>query len=127
MLGTRGVRLGVVKPGLYPCRCAPSWRRPATGGRRGAPIVEIMIPLTVSQAELALARELGRRGRGGCRRRPRRRGATKAQMAHGTLEVTIGTMIETPRAALWPAASPKWRILLLRHQRPDPDDVRVQP
>jgi pyruvate,orthophosphate dikinase len=69
------------------------------------PIVEVMIPLTVTRDELALARswvesvlvEHSRRpvaaagapaGKGGRARRPKRP------------RVTIGTMIETPRAAL---------------------------
>jgi pyruvate,orthophosphate dikinase len=77
-------------------------QRVADGGH---PIVEIMIPLTVTREELALARgwvedavaevnkekapRPSKRAKGG-------NGTTKA----GTLEVTIGTMIETPRAAL---------------------------
>ncbi len=96
MLGTRGVRLGVVKPGLYAMQVRALMQaaeeRVAAGGK---PIVEIMIPLTVTREELAEARRWvegaitevrseaggGRRGR----RRPR---------------VAIGTMIETPRAAI---------------------------
>ncbi len=57
MLGTRGVRLGVIKPGLYAMQVRALMEaaldRVAAGGR---PIVEIMIPLTVSREELALAR-----------------------------------------------------------------------
>ena len=57
MLGTRGVRLGVVKPGLYAMQVRAlmeaARQRVADGGH---PIVEIMIPLTVSREELALAR-----------------------------------------------------------------------
>jgi pyruvate,orthophosphate dikinase len=100
MLGTRGVRLGVIKPGLYAMQVRALMEaaldRVAAGGH---PIVEIMIPLTISREELALARswvegaiteaqsESGSRAAG-------RRGRS------GTLEVLIGTMIETPRAAL---------------------------
>jgi pyruvate,orthophosphate dikinase len=103
MLGTRGVRLGVIKPGLYAMQVRAlmeaALARVAAGGH---PIVEIMIPLTVTREELALARSWvesavataleegaptqGRKGR----RAP----------ASGALEVLIGTMIETPRAAL---------------------------
>ena len=57
MLGTRGVRLGVVKPGLYAMQVRALMEaaadRVAAGGK---PIVEIMIPLTVTREELGLAR-----------------------------------------------------------------------
>ena len=49
MLGTRGVRLGVIKPGLYAMQVRALMEaaldRVDAGGH---PIVEIMIPLTVS-------------------------------------------------------------------------------
>jgi pyruvate,orthophosphate dikinase len=107
MLGTRGVRLGVIKPGLYAMQVRAlmeaARQRVADGGH---PIVEIMIPLTVTREELALARgwvedavaEVNRE------RAPRPSRGAKAGSSSssrtGTLEVTIGTMIETPRAAL---------------------------
>ncbi|MFX8820960.1 putative PEP-binding protein, partial [Acinetobacter baumannii] len=57
MLGTRGVRLGVIKPGLYAMQVRALMEaaldRVAAGGR---PRVEVMIPLTVTREELALAR-----------------------------------------------------------------------
>ena len=57
MLGTRGVRLGVIKPGLYAMQVRALMEaaldRVAAGGH---PVVEIMIPLTVTREELALAR-----------------------------------------------------------------------
>ena len=97
MIGVRGVRLGVLKPGLYAMQVRAlmeaAYERAAAGGH---PIVEIMIPLT------DLARGDGARpllGRAGARTtapegeaRPGRRDAE--------IEVAIGTMIETPRAAL---------------------------
>jgi pyruvate,orthophosphate dikinase len=104
MLGTRGVRLGVIKPGLYAMQVRAlmeaARRRVADGGH---PIVEIMIPLTVTRAELALARgwvedavaEVNRE-RAPSPTKGAKAGAAKA----GGLDVTIGTMIETPRAAL---------------------------
>jgi pyruvate,orthophosphate dikinase len=104
MLGTRGVRLGVIKPGLYAMQVRAlmeaARQRVADGGH---PIVEIMIPLTVSRAELALARgwvedaveDVNKE------RAPRpSKGAKVTTAKAGRLEVTIGTMIETPRAAL---------------------------
>ena len=40
----------------------------------------------------------------------------------------VGTMIEIPRAALTAdQIATEARVLLLRHQRPDPDDLRLQP
>ncbi|CAN5694751.1 pyruvate, phosphate dikinase [soil metagenome] len=92
MLGTRGVRLGVIKPGLYAMQVRAlmeaAVERKAAGGK---PVVEIMIPLTISREELALARgwvEVA---------------IAEASAAAGkgaSVDVTIGTMIETPRAAL---------------------------
>jgi len=91
MLGTRGVRLGVVKPGLYAMQVQAlmeaAAERKAAGG---TPVVEIMIPLTISREELALARGWVEQAV-----------ADAAAAADGTsIDVTIGTMIETPRAAL---------------------------
>ena len=54
MLGLRGVRLGIVKPGLYAMQvraiCEAAARVKAEGGD---PIVEIMIPLAATREELA--------------------------------------------------------------------------
>jgi pyruvate,orthophosphate dikinase len=57
MIGTRGVRLGVIKPGLYAMQVR-ALLDAATKLRAAGknPIVEIMIPLTVTREELALAR-----------------------------------------------------------------------
>jgi pyruvate,orthophosphate dikinase len=104
MLGTRGVRLGVVKPGLYAMQVRAlmeaARQRVADGGH---PVVEIMIPLTVSREELALARSWVEDAVAAAAAEPDPRpskGAARSQAKAGTLEVTIGTMIETPRAAL---------------------------
>lgn len=90
MLGTRGVRLGVLKPGLYAMQVR-ALLDAATDLRRagGNPLVEVMIPLTVSRKELALARSWVRDGI-----------AAAAGSGLPVPEVGIGTMIETPRAAL---------------------------
>src|SRR5207248_10851656 len=57
MLGTRGVRLGVVKPGLYAMQVRALMEAAAERlALKGKPRVEVMIPLTVSREELALAR-----------------------------------------------------------------------
>jgi pyruvate,orthophosphate dikinase len=90
MIGTRGVRLGVLRPGLYAMQVRAlmeaALERVAAGGR---PKVEIMIPLTISRAEMALARSWVADAVAASLRGTRRR-----------LDVTIGTMIETPRAAV---------------------------
>jgi pyruvate,orthophosphate dikinase len=90
MLGTRGVRLGVVKPGLYAMQVRALLAAAAGLREKGKnPIVEIMIPLTVTREELALAR-----------------GWVEEEIADATKglkkkpKYSIGTMIETPRAAL---------------------------
>ena len=91
MLGTRGVRLGVVKPGLYAMQVRALLEAAAERAKKGGkPIVEVMIPLTVTREELGLARSWvvegiaeATKGAGG--KKPK---------------VSIGTMIETPRAAL---------------------------
>ena len=90
MLGTRGVRLGVVKPGLYAMQVRALMEAAAELRAQGKnPIVEIMIPLTVTREEMHVARgwveEAIADATKGLRKKP---------------EVTIGTMIETPRAAL---------------------------
>jgi pyruvate,orthophosphate dikinase len=105
MLGIRGVRLGVLKPGLYAMQVRAlmeaAQQRVAEGGH---PVIEIMIPLTVSREELALARrwveEAVAAAAGGAAAEPAAGRKSKSRRADDALEVTIGTMIETPRAAL---------------------------
>ncbi len=90
MLGTRGVRLGIVKPGLYAMQVRAllqaAAERVAAGGK---PRVEVMIPLTVTRQELGLARSWVQEAIEG-----ETRGMRKKP------EVLIGTMVETPRAAV---------------------------
>ncbi len=90
MLGTRGVRLGVIKPGLYAMQVRALLDAAAELRNKGHnPVVEIMIPLTVTREEMALARSWAEeeiaRATKGMRNKP---------------DITIGTMIETPRAAI---------------------------
>jgi pyruvate,orthophosphate dikinase len=92
MLGTRGVRLGILKPELYKMQVRAlleaAIERKLQGGH---PKVEIMIPLTVSKPELALAvswvREVAESTFG-------------AANEIGGVDYAVGTMIETPRAAI---------------------------
>jgi pyruvate,orthophosphate dikinase len=90
MLGTRGCRLGILKPGLYRMQVRAlmqaACERKAAGGD---PVVEIMIPLIVNREELALLEQWTR--------------AEAAAVCRETgvdVDYLVGTMIETPRAAL---------------------------
>jgi pyruvate, orthophosphate dikinase len=90
MLGLRGVRLGIVKPGLYAMQVKAILEAAAkVKADGGNPIVEIMIPLAATREELAQLRE---------ELEPvaRRTLQDKGQ----ELEVLWGTMVELPRAAL---------------------------
>jgi pyruvate, orthophosphate dikinase len=90
MLGLRGVRLGLVIPGLFAMQVraiaeAAAERKNA----KGDPRPEIMIPLVGTVQELEIVREEADRV------------IAEVQAATGTdLRLTIGTMIELPRAAL---------------------------
>ena len=100
MLGTRGVRLGVIKPGLYAMQVRALMEAADEVAAKGyEPIVEIMIPLTVTREELALARSWVEEVLADINSRP----APKAKKGGKPVKrpkVSIGTMIETPRAAL---------------------------
>jgi pyruvate,orthophosphate dikinase len=90
MLGTRGCRLGIVKPGLYRMQAkaivdAALARKHAGGDPR----VEIMIPLIVTEPELAMLTDWVREV------------AEATFAAEGDrVDYLVGTMVETPRAAL---------------------------
>ena len=91
--------MGVIKPGLYAMQVRALMEaaldRVAVGGK---PVIEIMIPLTVSGPEMALARSWVE---GAVEQTlAASAGEVKASRAKRRLGVTIGTMIETPRAAL---------------------------
>ena len=90
MLGIRGVRLGVLKPGLYAMQVRALMEAAVARVKAGGtPIVEIMIPLTVNREEMAEARGWVADAV-----------AEAMKKTKKPIDVTIGTMIETPRAAL---------------------------
>ncbi|MEU1260921.1 pyruvate, phosphate dikinase [Streptomyces cellulosae] len=90
MLGLRGVRLGLVIPGLFTMQVraiaeAAAERRNA----KGDPRAEIMIPLVGTVQELEIVRDEADKV------------VAEVEEATGTrLKLAIGTMIELPRAAL---------------------------
>ena len=90
MLGLRGVRLGLVVPGLFPMQVRAIAQAAITRMRAGGnPKVEIMIPLVGSVMELHLIRD--------------EMDVLLAEIASEEnieLPFSIGTMIELPRAAL---------------------------
>jgi pyruvate, orthophosphate dikinase len=90
MLGLRGVRLGLVIPGLFAMQVRAIAQAAADRKRAGGdPHPEIMIPLVGAVQELEIAREEAER--------------VVAEVAGETgtkVHTLIGTMIEVPRAAL---------------------------
>ena len=90
MLGLRGVRLGLVVPGLFALQVRALAEAVAARVKAGGrPRAEIMVPLVGSVMELQLVREEA--------------DAILAEVARSegvTLSVPVGTMIELPRAAL---------------------------
>ncbi|MEU8239617.1 pyruvate, phosphate dikinase [Actinoplanes missouriensis] len=100
MLGLRGVRLGLVIPGLFAMQVrAIAEAAAALAAEGGKPRPEIMVPLvgavqeleTVrAEAEKIIAEVLGSSGSAGGSDSP----------GSSAVEILIGTMIEVPRAAL---------------------------
>src|SRR5215216_6077194 len=82
MLGTRGVRLGVLHPEVYEMQVRAIVR--AALAVSEPPHVEIMIPLVAYERELELMRELVKR--------------IVAEEDGQRMDLSVGTMIELPRA-----------------------------
>ena len=90
MLGLRGVRLGIVKPGLYAMQVRAIVEAAADRQEAGGhPVVEIMIPLVAAHEEL---RQMRQELEPVAREVLERRGAK--------IDLLWGTMIELPRAAV---------------------------
>ncbi|GAB7045097.1 pyruvate, phosphate dikinase [Catenuloplanes indicus] len=86
MLGLRGVRLGLVVPGLYAMQVEAIARAAAACRRAGGdPRPEIMVPLVGDVRELAAVR---------------REAEAVIARVEGAPAILLGTMIEVPRAAL---------------------------
>jgi len=82
MLGTRGVRVGILHPEIYRMQARAIFR--AALAIPEPPHLEIMIPLVAYEKELELVRELVEQ--------------VAEEEGAGELELSIGTMIELPRA-----------------------------
>lgn len=88
MMGTRGVRLGVIKPGLYAMQVRALLQAVEEVQTQGVDCrIEIMIPLTVCAAEMVMARSWI--------------DSVVQEFNSKSIrhKVSVGTMIETPRAA----------------------------
>ena len=118
MLGLRGCRLGLMIPDFVKVQTRAILNAliavKATGGH---PKAKIMIPLVGHVNELKATRDLLEAE------------AKAVETAAGVeVEYVFGTMIEVPRGALTADEIARARrVLQLWHQRPDPDDVRLQP
>ncbi|MFJ9414192.1 pyruvate, phosphate dikinase [Streptomyces sp. NPDC101227] len=90
MLGLRGVRLGLVIPGLFAMQVRAIAEASAERKKAGGdPRAEIMIPLVGTVQELEIVREEAEQV------------IAEVEKASGvSLSLTLGTMIELPRAAL---------------------------
>ncbi|MCW2983727.1 MAG: pyruvate, phosphate dikinase [Conexibacter sp.] len=88
MLGTRGVRLGILYPAIYAMQVQAIFRALVAAREAGVSVhAEIMVPLVDYRRELELLRELvGRLGG--------EHGLTRGE------DYSVGTMIELPRACL---------------------------
>jgi pyruvate, orthophosphate dikinase len=90
MLGLRGVRLGLVIPGLVNMQVRAIAHAAADRAKAGGdPKPEVMIPLTASVQEMEIARAQAEKVL-----------AEVAQETGVSVHTLIGTMIEVPRAAL---------------------------
>jgi pyruvate,orthophosphate dikinase len=88
MLGTRGVRLGILYPAIYEMQVEAIFRAQVAARERGTDVhVEVMVPLVNYRRELALLRELIERVAEG-------HGLSRGE------DYSVGTMIELPRACL---------------------------
>ncbi|HTX47132.1 MAG TPA: pyruvate, phosphate dikinase [Solirubrobacteraceae bacterium] len=89
MLGTRGVRLGLLYPEVYEMQMRAIARAMVAIRERTdtPPVLEIMIPLVAYEGELALARERAVAS------------AAEEGLEEGT-DFSVGTMIELPRACM---------------------------
>jgi pyruvate,orthophosphate dikinase len=112
-LGVRGARALLVHPGLL--RLQVQAAIGAVGARLdpgGDPKPRLMVPFVALAAELVMIRQLI--------------DAVAAESDRG-IEIPVGVMIETPRAAVTAADLVGSADFVLRHERSDPADLRPRP
>ena len=118
MLGLRGVRLDLVIPGLFGMQVRAIAHAAAQLKRAGKdPRPEIETPLVAAVQEMEVARGLTEQvlsgGRGGDGRSPAHPHRHDDRGAQGSADRGLDR--------------PQRRVLLLRHERPDPDDLGLLP
>ena len=119
MLGLRGCRLGLMIPDFVKIQTRAILNAQIAVKKAGGnPIAKIMIPLVGHVNELAATRRAPREGGDGGPRGGRRR--------RGRLQVRDDDRGPARRPDRR-RDRPRGRLLQLRHERPDPDDVRLQP
>ncbi len=118
MLGFRGCRLPIVYPEIGDMQVRAIIQAAIEVQNRGKSVIpEIMIPLVGTIEELVFLKK-----------RAIALIEDELKKAGVKVEYLIGTMIEVPlRRADGRPDRRGGRVLLLRHQRPDPDDLRLQP
>lgn len=98
MLGNRGCRLGFTRPEIYDAQLRAIFRAASFVQKEGIKVFpEIMIPLISTDQELRALRE-----------RTDKIGAQVSKQEKQSLTYKVGTMIETPRAALISGAIAKY-------------------
>lgn len=85
MLGHRGVRLGITYPEIYEMQVHAIFTAASDYIKnQGKPVIEIMLPLIIASKEIEILKKI----------------IQKIALEFKEVEYTVGTMIETPRAAL---------------------------
>ena len=118
MLGLRGDRLSIVMPEITEMQVRAILEAAVHVKRDGIDVhPEIMVPLAGHVNELKFIKEIVDRI------------AEEVFTESGmTVDFKYGSMIEVPRAALTAdEMADGGRVLQLRHQRPDADDLRHEP
>ena len=118
MLGFRGCRLGIIFPEITEMQARAIFEAAADTKKKGISVEpEVMIPLVGHVKELENQAALVRKT------------AEAVMKEKGVkFKYLVGTMIEIPRGALTAdEIAGGGRVLLLRHERPDPDHARRQP
>ena len=116
MLGFRGCRIAIAYPEIAEMQARAIFEAAVEAAKRtGKPVVpEVMVPLIATKAELDLVKA-----------RIDAMAQAVRKETGAKLDYDVGTMIELPRAGAAGRRDRRERgVLLLRHQRPDANDVR---